>query len=286
MTRFLKGFTLALLSLSALHANEQQIQDFWFNGAEINRYALDQARYGSNHPGHAEFIFVTEPFLIDQQVKHEFGESPSTPVLKLNALRTFNTGIYSYRTMTSTFRPIDIEKYPHALKSTTSVQDWCGQVFQQINRSTMGWDVELRSYFQKEADQNHPLPNAFLEDELWLTLRLNPEALPIGQFRAIPGAIYTRFAHKEIVASNAKAKLVNKGTRSIYTLNYPDLQRTLTIEFDTAFPHIIQKWTEEDSGGTTTATLENRIMNSSYWGEHDPEDAPKRETLGLAPIAD
>ncbi|MFQ3270854.1 MAG: hypothetical protein ACI9A1_001173, partial [Lentimonas sp.] len=134
--------TMATLPHSSLLAGDA-VRNFWFNGAEINRYELSQSRYGEQHPGHAEFIFVTEPFLMHQQVKDERGIDPSTDVLKLNALRTFNTGIYSYRTMTSTFRPIDLLAYPHALKTTTSVQDWCGHAYQQINRTTTGWAVEL-----------------------------------------------------------------------------------------------------------------------------------------------
>ena len=101
----------ALLALALpLHSN--QVRNFWFAGAEINRYELSQMRYGESHPGHAEFIFVTEPFLTKPHVKNEYGGQPSTDVLKLNALRTFNTGIYSYRTMTSTFQPIDLDTYP------------------------------------------------------------------------------------------------------------------------------------------------------------------------------
>ncbi|MGJ8654091.1 MAG: septum formation inhibitor Maf [Opitutaceae bacterium] len=267
-------------------ADQQKIRDFWFNGAEINRYELSQSRYGDQHPGHAEFIFVTEPFLIDEQVKHEFGTGDSTDVLKLNALRTFNTGIYSYRTMTSTFRPIDFETYPHALKTTTSVQDWCGQAFQQINRRDKGWEVELNSYFQKEGDRNWNLPDATLEDELWLLVRLEPGRLPIGNFQCIPGALYTRFAHKKIEAINAVGTLETKNRERIYSVHYPSSQRTLTIHFKEAFPHIITKWTETDAGGTTTAVLKDRIMNSEYWSENHPKNSKKRKQLGLDPIAD
>lgn len=278
---------IALLSLlSIAQATTEQIENFWFNGAEINRYALDQNRYGSQHPGHAEFIFVTEPFLLDQQVKHEFGSGTSTPVLKLNALRTFNTGIYSYRTMTSTFQPIDLETYPHAFKSNTSVQDWCGQAFQQINRQPNGWAFELRSYFQNEADQNRLLPDAILEDALWLLIRLKPEALPTGQFKAIPGAVFTRFKHETVTAYEAEATLEREAEGSRYTVSYPRLQRVLVIEFDNTFPHIIRKWSETSPRGTTTATLEDRIMHSNYWEQNAPGDAPLRKKLGLAPIPD
>ncbi|MFW6217959.1 MAG: septum formation inhibitor Maf, partial [Verrucomicrobiota bacterium] len=212
---------LAPLCLSAA----DPVREFWFGGAEINRYALDQARYGANHPGHAEFIFVTEPFLPDAQVKHESGDHESIDVLKLNALRTFNTGIYSYRTMTSTFRPIDLEAYPHALKSNTSVQDWCGQTFQQVNRRDDGWRARLFSYFQSEGDQTLDLPDVWLEDELWLLVRLDPARLPQGEFEAIPGALHIRFAHHTLEPAQARGQLETGPQRSSYTLQYPGLNR-------------------------------------------------------------
>ncbi|MFW6218103.1 MAG: hypothetical protein ACOC4K_03815, partial [Verrucomicrobiota bacterium] len=58
------------------------------------------------------------------------------------------------------------------------------------------------------------------------------------------------------------------------------------IHFDTEFPHIIRSWVETDPQGTTTATLENRIMNSLYWEHNRPGDRAKREPLGLEPVAD
>ncbi|MEP2775898.1 MAG: septum formation inhibitor Maf [Luteolibacter sp.] len=280
MKRFLLPFFFTL----PLQADP--IRDFWFNGAEISSFELSQSRYGKNHPGHAELIFVTEPFLIAEQVKNESGKPGSTDVLKLNALTTFNTGIYSYRTMTSTFRPIDLEKFPHALKSNTSVQDWCGQAFQQYNLRGDGWSVQLRSYFEQEADKDFTLPCTYLEDELWITLRLDPKKLPTGETQIIPGAIFTRFAHKEIEASTAQAELKQSEETSTYSLSYPSLKRTLAISFDTAFPHIIRKWTETTPTGTTTATLKKRLMNVAYWGMHNPEDAEKRKELGLQPVAD
>lgn len=283
----MKAFRFALLtSLLPLLLAADPVREFWFNGAEISRYELSQARYGENHPGHVEFIFVTEPFLIEKQVKDESGTGGSTDVLKLNALRTFNTGIYSYRTMTSTFRPIDLDRFPHALKSTTSVQDWCGQAFQQINRRDNGWRLRLFSYFQKEGDQDRELKNAWLEDELWVLLRLDPSRLPQGTFEAIQGALHTRFAHQPVQAMRTQGKLATGPKVSTYTLHYPEDKRSLEITFDTAFPHIIRGWTDTSPRGTTTAVLEDRIMNSYYWSENAPEDRGKRKHLGLAPLAD
>ena len=280
----MKTAFLSLLLALPLHADK--IRDFWFNGAEISSFKLSQSRYGKNHPGHAELIFVTEPFLIGKQVKDESGKGDSTDVLKLNALTTFNTGLYSYRTMTSTFRPIDLKKFPHALKSTTSIQDWCGQAFQQSNFRNNSWSVQLRSYFENAGDKKLTLPSAHLEDELWITLRLDPKKLPTGETEIIPGAIFTRFNHQAISAVKAKAVLSESSGSSTYTLTYPSLSRTLSIHFDTAFPHIIRKWEEKIKADTTTATLSKRLMNVPYWKLHNPEDAAKRKQLGLDPVAD
>lgn len=280
------GVSALLLTATSLIAAElQQIKKFWFSGAEINRYELSQSRYGEQHPGHAEFIFVTEPFLTDRQVKNESGGGASTDVLKLNALRTFNTGIYSYRTMTSTFRPIDLKKYPHALKTNTSIQDWCGQAFQQINRTADGWRVELRSYFQGKGDQNSTLEDGWLEDELWLLVRLAPKRLPVGDFQCIPGAVTTRFNHTEIVATTATGTLKRTAKGHIYSLHYPKLNRTLSIHFGLEFPYIITAWSEADAHGTTSAILQERLMHNEYWSENKPGDAQKREKLGLDPVA-
>ena len=48
------------------------------------------------------------------------------PILKLNQSLKFNTGIYPYSVMMSAFQPVDRNNYPHAVKVTNTVQEWCG----------------------------------------------------------------------------------------------------------------------------------------------------------------
>ena len=122
---------------------------YWYQGsAELSRYTLRQARYGEYHDGEAVLIFVTEDFLPGPQVKQERGESPAAiSVLKLNAYRRFFTGIYPYTLMTSSFTPASIES-SRTLKVSSSMQEWCGNVYSQINRRADGLRVQLHSYFQ------------------------------------------------------------------------------------------------------------------------------------------
>ncbi len=275
---------LALL-LSLLPLRADPIRDFWFNGAEISSYDLTQARYGSTHKGHAELIFVTEPFLLDRQVKDEDGSKNSVEILKLNALTTFNTGLYSYRTMTSTFQPIKASSFPFGLKSSASIQDWCGQSFQQLNLRENSWNVKIFSYFENPGDKTASIPEAYLEDSLWLILRLDPKKLPTGSIEAIPGSVYLRLHHRETAVYKAKAILNLDGKKSTYILSYPTLKRTLTINFKESFPHEILGWTEEVDTSITTATHRGSMMNVNYWELNKPGHSTQRRKLGLTPRA-
>lgn len=259
------------------------IREFWYDGAEINRYELNQNCYGEQHRGHCELIFVTEPFDLQQQVKDERGNEASIDVLKLNALRRFHTGLYSYRSMVSTFQPVDMEHYPHPLKSSASIQDWCGQTFQQMNRQAQGWLLRMFSYFQRMGDRELQLANAYLEDALWLQIRLNPEKLPRGEFAIIPGAFHCRMAHLQPQALPAVARL-HKGTKTwTYSLVYQNHDRELTVDFDAEFPHVIRAWQTRSQQGTTSAVLRKRWMHCNYWEHNQPQDRNLRRKLDLDP---
>ena len=118
-----KGFLLLIMALSlgcgddsneikkTIEANPETFDRIWFRGkAEVTRYELRQARYGQVHEGDAVLVFVTEDFLADKQVKKEHGKGKAGPVLKLNFTKKFNTGIYPYSLMTSTFTDINFDE--------------------------------------------------------------------------------------------------------------------------------------------------------------------------------
>lgn len=264
----------------------EQLEAYWGSGAEITKFDLEQARYGETHAGHAELIFAREPFLVSQQVKHEFGSGESTSVLKLNALRTFNTGLYSYRTMQSTFLPMQGAGYPHALKTNLSVQDWCGQAFQQVNRREGALKVETFSYFQSPGDDEVELGDVWLEDELIALLRRDPGELPVGEIEVVPALLFGRLGHVDPKAERAVGRLEVEGEVARYELRYPQLGRTLTIEFGAEFPFYVQGWTEVDKLGTTTARRTHGMGQVEYWRLNKTSDGALRERLGLEEVAD
>lgn len=262
-------------------------RDYWYQGkAEITSYELQQVRYGEVREGKAVLVFVTEPFEATKQVKADRPNGESVSVLKLNATRKFLTGIYPYSIMSSTFYPVGDNQ--HALKLTNSVQEWCGQVYTQLNNREE-FEIQAFSYFESEGDQELRLPKTLLENELWTKLRIAPDDLPQGDFEVVPALEYIRLKHIPFQAYKAKAKLIRKeDSMSTYTLKYPDLKRTLEIEFSSAFPHEIESWTETYIDGygpnaglmSSTAKRINRI-NSPYWSQNSNVHLPLRDSLGL-----
>ena len=257
-------------------------KNYWYNGeAEITSYKLEQACYGELREGTAVLVFVTEDFLPDAQVKADSYSENNIPVLKLNATKNFNTGIYPYSIMQSTFYPVANNQ--HALKISTSVQEWCGHVYTQLNNRDT-FEVTSHSYFQGEADENFKLEKTWTENELWTKLRINPKSLPVGEIDLIPSLESVRLNHDALKAQKANAKLESNS----YTVTYSELQRTLKISFNPNFPFDILGWEETITSGmgSSAETLTSKAMKlesikSDYWNKKSNSDVSLRETLKL-----
>jgi hypothetical protein len=259
---------------------------YWYQGkAELSRYTLRQARYGETHDGEAVLIFVTEDFLPDLQVKHETGEAANAiSVLKLNAYRRFYTGIYPYTVMTSSFTPTTAAP---TLKLSNTVQEWCGQVYSQLNRRDDGLHTLMHSYFQAEADQKTVLPAAALEDGLWARLRIDPGRIEVGKQDMVPSLDYLRMRHK---AQRPYPAVVTRRTRvstdlvdhalDALEVDYPALGRKLVIYHEAEFPHVIEAWEEIEGPFRTTAVRTHAILDD-YWNHNSVDDARYRDALGL-----
>lgn len=255
---------------------------YWFAGkAEVTSYKLEQSRYGEPRLGTAVLIFVTEDFLPEAQVKADEKNDSNIPVLKLNAAKNFNTGIYPYSIMQSAFYPLAGNS--HALKVSASVQEWCGHVYTQLNNRE-NFEIASHSYFEGEADQNIKLDKTWLENELWTQLRINPDNLPTGNMQMLPSLEFLRLAHIEIKAYQATAEFYQDDSLSVYKISYPELKRNLKIYYQTSFPFNIEKWEEttEKNGErfTSTATKMERLK-SDYWDKKSNKDLPLREKLNL-----
>lgn len=256
-------------------------KSYWFDGtAEISSYALTQMRYGEQRKGSAVLIFVKEPFLKDQQVKANQPSSSSVDVLKLNFTKNFNTGIYPYSIMQSVFSPLTTQ--PHAIKVTSSTQEWCGQTYMQLNNRD-GFQITSHSYFEGEADQSLNLDKTTLENEIWTKLRIDPAQIKTGLQSVLPDFSYIRLKHIMTKAYQAEVSQRQKEDTLITTIAYQNIDRILKIYQNPSSPYQILKWEEketENDKNFTTAVLQKR-MKIDYWNKNANRFEPLRDSLQL-----
>ncbi len=255
---------------------------YWYAGAaELTSFAVTQNRYGELREAEQVNIFVTEDF---SRQKHVKLDDPVTagddrvPILKLNWIRKFHTGIYDYSIMQSVFKPVSGTP---VLKTTTTIQDWCGHVFQQYDQSREGYKLSSKSYFESEGDQETFFPACLLEDELWVLVRLNPEAIPTGEVNVIPSALYHRFKHVKESIQRADLQVIKEPSGSILKLRYKDIPRSLDIYFDTNFPHTITGWEESFQGAIVSSGKRKGAWRGAYWNENGNASEYLRKTLKL-----
>jgi hypothetical protein len=285
---------LVLLSLAA----PSVAQDFWSHWgdgkAELNGYALKQPRYGALRSGTSILIFVTEDFSDSLRVKVEAGEHPASdvyPVLKLNAVRAFPTGIYDYNVMTSAFLRI-APGWPVA-KVSFSSQEWCGQVWHQIVPRDGKLAGLFHSYFDGEADGADTLAyprDGILEDALPVVLRgWNGVYLKPGESRAVPflpSLLWSRLNHRRLAwttatvarAAGGRTVTVPAGRFDVtaYAVETAD-GRKLGFEIESASPHRLIRQTGPD-GEELTLKGSTRLP---YWQLNAPGGEQHLKKLGL-----
>lgn len=269
--------------------NAQQLQefhDYWHAGkAEVSSYVLNQSQYGEVRKGKAVLIFVTEDLSKKLHVKlDDSSRRNKVNVLKLNFTKNFVTGIYPYSMMLSVFTPTNSQQDPSSLKVAMSSQEWCGQVFTQLNLRGHRYAIKSHSYFEQEADERFSVRQAFLEDEIWNFIRLDQGKLPVGEVEVIPGLFYTRLNHVDLKVRKAIAEKTEAEGEHVYTLSFPEEERTLSIRYAKRFPFKILGWRETwaERGNTmeTSATLDKTVF-TDYWTKNKNEFLYLRDSLNL-----
>ena len=183
--------------------------------------------------------------------------------------------------MSSTFLPLEQEQ--NALKVATSIQEWCGHTYMQLNQKNKQYHVKLYSYFQSEGNKEFIIEDALLENQVPSQLRLDPEKMPVGKIEMVPSTEYSRLTHTESNILPAIAQLTRIDSSYVYTINY---QSGRSVKYITSnqFPYIIQSWEENfpSHGGSsmTRATLKN-TLRTPYWTQNSAKYEVLRDSLQL-----
>jgi hypothetical protein len=283
-------------------AYDQAFWQTWGDGqAELNGYDLIFPRYGSGRDGVAVAIFVTEPFSKSSRVKADPGRHAAPdvfPVMKLNLVKDYQTGIYDYNDMTSSFLALErVEGRPAGTptKVSFSSQEWCGHVYMQALFGPQRIDLTVHSYFDGEADQQRSLQypkDGVSEDVLffWARGMAEPRLQP-GEKKRAPLLLSfesSRGRHEPLTwrdgtltRSAAKENVkVPAGTfkceRFIAAMDGGE-SRSFYVE--AAAPHKIVKW--ETSTGQKGELLASQRLK--YWELNKPGGEEALKQLGLQP---
>ncbi len=307
------GIVAGLLSLApspvcALEKNVKMIEPspeflaYWKSGlAEIASYEIREERYGEMRNAQGILVFVYEETNADTRIKVESEKTlpaKRIPVLKLNNVLKFNTGIYDYSIMTSVFAGLSGEgvKRPfQPQKIAFSSQEWCGNVYHQLIPKDKGLVSEIHSYFESEGDAIVTLPYPtgaiYYEDELPLLLReLDGEFLPPGEplnIQLVPSLWERRKRHDPL---GFKQAIITKIGEESFLLHGIPLKTVNAL-----------KWTLDIGGAITTYHVENtaprkllgwenskgekgillKSVRKSYWNHHENKDQVMRKELQL-----
>ena len=276
----------------------------WGDGqAELSAYDLTIPRYGQARRGLAVAIFVSEPFSNTVRVKADPGrhaESDQFPVMKLNLVKDFQTGVYDYNVMTSSFLALaEVNGRPAGTltKVSFSSQEWCGHVYAQylFNRGSV--QLTSHSYFDGEADRQAALPypgesTTSAEDALlfWARGMSEPRLRPGGLAEWVPSLTSLERARLNHIGVGWQIAQVSRSERpqtvrvpagtfeaDVMTVKLPQgLTRTFYVE--TAVPRRVIRW--QTSEGETAELLGSARMK--YWqlNREGGEEALKR--LGIS----
>jgi hypothetical protein len=276
----------------------------WGDGqAELAGYDLTFPRYNQLRKGTAVAIFVTETFSNSLRVKADpgkHGPADEFPVMKLNLVKDYQTGIYDYNDMLSAFvalAPVNRRMSATITKASFSSQEWCGHVYSQVLFGETRARWMRHSYFDGEADDQRELDypeNGFSEDGLLLWARgmarpfmsagssdpyLILTSLETSRGKHIPLSWNYATLSKDAASQTVR---VPAGTFEVEVARLTRKDKSWRAFYvEKAFPHRVIKW--ENSEGEKAELL--GIDRMKYWEMNKEGGEKALERLGIPPQA-
>jgi hypothetical protein len=239
---------------------------------------------------------VTEDFTRAGRVKTDGGHHDEFPVVKLNAVRDWQTGVYDYNVMTSTFLPLDGSvRRGIPTKVSFSSQEWCGHIWEQMRIDGSAAGRTSHSYFDGEADHFETLAipdGGTFADAMPLLVRgLVGELLQPGEQVEVPwlrSAMNRHLNHENTLwglallsrSTETTELRVPAGDFLVETWTATDATGSTTWFVEAAAPRRLVAW-ETSDGERAELTGE---LRSSYWNQNKPGDETLRAKLGLRPV--
>lgn len=269
--------------------------DFWATWgdgrAELAGYDLVVPRYGELRRGEMVTVTVTETMTRAARVKSDGGHPDEFPVVKLQTMLDFQTGVYDYDTTTSAFVSLeDGAAWGVPTKLAVSVAEWCGVMGGVWRFDGPVSTVTSHSYFDGEGDEERVLPvppRALVGDLLPWLVRGIAQPLVEGEHPYLARWVDLRFRHEDPkwgraeVRRGGAAEVEVGGQRLAGHVVEVAVHGGPTDRFvvEDAAPHRLLLWSRDDG-------FEARLtgsMRDAYWQHHAEGDEALRAGLGLRP---
>lgn len=263
----------------------------WWDGkAELSGYKVTTMRYGEARAASVVLIYVTENMDRRSWIKDDRGDVPAkhkVPVLKLNRMLKFNTGIYPYSVMTSVFSPLDgqgRERFAPA-KISLGSQEWCGHVHHAVHPKGARYHSRIQSYFSSEGDRAETVTTAagtLYEDALLIQLRELDGPFNGGKDwsgQLVPTLWSVRKAHQPLrpVAATIRRSVGSRDGTPVTRFVVKRGSLTTTLDVEQAAPRRILGWRGSD--GEQAALLKTTRL--AYWKLNKPGGEVYLKQLGL-----
>jgi hypothetical protein len=257
----------------------------WDDGrAEISAYEATVKRYGIPRAFTAYLIVVKEDLSRKQLVKADPGHDPRDllTVLKLNQVIGYQTGIYSYNQMASSFydrSTMDLVKF-----SLTS-SEWCGNTYKEYTRQDGRAALHVHTYWDGQAEATYDLPVAadvVFYDQLPLWIRSLPQSPGTARsLRLVPSQIESNGPRPELRPASLRAEA--EETIETPAGAFKALRWDLRPEpgapggaggaadaywLGREFPHVLLGWTGPDGSGYRLKWTQRL----AYWKLNRPGD--------------
>ncbi len=227
--------------------------DYWNNEkSEITSYKLHLTHDQQTKSGHAVLIYSGK------------GSQGNSREIMYKQIMNFKAGISSCSMLLTTITPVNTKERKPVSEIVSSVQDWDQLTFVRLNKDNDGYEGFIDFGMKKIQHVNYE--QAFTEDEIWTLIRVNPELLPTGKFKMIPGAFLMQETKQINQVYQVEARLNelwrDKGVLK-YTITYQKPDRTLSIKFSKTFPHAILSWEEKQNGRAISAVKMKILKGAS-----------------------
>ncbi|MDZ7899765.1 MAG: hypothetical protein U5N85_17295 [Arcicella sp.] len=234
----------------------QVFQKHWKNqDIENTKFILIQ---DSVTIGEATLSYTLKDFGKDQP-------NGAIPSLSSNFTQKISQKNYHYSENSTVITPLNTPRYAHALSIISSSQSNDGTDFLSLQHEPKSYLFVGRNSTEQEKEIHRVTEKGNLEDEIWTKIRMNPDALPQGEFEMIPSLGYWNKTHESPNAQEVKAELKSEEGNpklKIYSLDYPEIKRKLDITFGVNPPYRIYKFEETIEGKKIIANSKLISLNS------------------------